>query len=76
MGKKRGRVLGQQNMLPDPGMEEHPAPVQRPTGWAGLDRTWPPGSERTQSPTAHVNVRGQLSIDRSWTASTDTKPQA
>lgn len=58
MGKKPGRVLGQRNMLPDTGMEEHPASVQRPRGCAGLDRTWPPGTERMQSPTAHINIRG------------------
>lgn len=59
-GKKSGRVLGRQNMVPDPGMEEDLAPVQRPRGWARLDRTWLPGSESKQSLTVHINIREQL----------------
>lgn len=60
MGKKSGRVLGQQNMVPDPGMEEYLASVQRPRGWVRLDRTYPPGSKRKQRLTVHINIRRQL----------------
>lgn len=59
-GKEARQSAGQLNMVPDPGMEEHLASVQRPSGWVGLDRTWPLGSEKKQSPTVHINIRAQL----------------